>query len=263
MKLRTTKYIIKEGFVNTYRNVLMSLASMGVVSASLIILGFFLVMTANIEHNTRFLKEQPEMQVFCNPNLDDYQVGMLQWTISRDERIESYQMVDKAAAFEKAKEMLGEDKEILEGLDESIMPVSFIIKLKNSKDYEEVVERYKNYPGVDSVQYSQKAIDFVNKILRILQIGSTTLIIILSAIAVFIISNTIKLTVFARRREINIMKYIGATDWFIRWPFIVEGVIIGLVGAFISFVIIYLVYRIGGSSIVNDMAMLELVSMRI
>jgi len=65
-------------------------------------------------------------------------------------------MVDKAAAFEKAKEMLGEDKEILEGLDESIMPVSFIIKLKNSKDYEEVVERYKNYPGVDSVQYSQK-----------------------------------------------------------------------------------------------------------
>jgi len=103
------------------------------------------------------------MQVFCNPNLDDYQVGMLQWTISRDERIESYQMVDKAAAFEKAKEMLGEDKEILEGLDESIMPVSFIIKLKNSKDYEEVVERYKNYPGVDSVQYSQKAIDFVNK----------------------------------------------------------------------------------------------------
>jgi len=145
-EVKNTKYIIKEGFVNTYRNVLMSLASMGVVSASLIILGFFLVMTANIEHNTRFLKEQPEMQVFCNPNLDDYQVGMLQWTISRDERIESYQMVDKAAAFEKAKEMLGEDKEILEGLDESIMPVSFIIKLKNSKDYEEVVERYKNYP---------------------------------------------------------------------------------------------------------------------
>ncbi|HOM01856.1 MAG TPA: permease-like cell division protein FtsX [Acetivibrio sp.] len=261
MKLRTTKYIIKEGFVNTYRNVLMSLASMGVVSASLIILGFFLVITANIEHNTRFLKEQPEMQVFCNPNLDDYQVGMVQWTISKDDRIESYEVVDKAAAFEKAKEMLGEDKEILEGLDESIMPVSFIIKLKNSKDYEEVVEEYKNYPGVDNVQYSQKAIDFVNKILRMLQIGSTALIIILSAIAVFIISNTIKLTVFARRKEINIMKYIGATDWFIRWPFIVEGIIIGLVGAVASFGIIYIVYALGGRSIVNDMAMLELVSM--
>ena len=261
MKLRTAKYIIKEGFVNTYRNVLMSLASMGVVSASLIILGFFLVITANIEHNTRFLKEQPEMQVFCNPNLDDYQVGMVQWTISKDDRIESYEVVDKAAAFEKAKEMLGEDKEILEGLDESIMPVSFIIKLKNSKDYEEVVEEYKNYPGVDNVQYSQKAIDFVNKILRMLQIGSTALIIILSAIAVFIISNTIKLTVFARRKEINIMKYIGATDWFIRWPFIVEGIIIGLVGAVASFGIIYIVYALGGRSIVNDMAMLELVSM--
>jgi len=95
MKLRTTKYIIKEGFVNTYRNVLMSLASMGVVSASLIILGFFLVMTANIEHNTRFLKEQPEMQVFCNPNLDDYQVGMLQWTISRDERMNHIRWLTK------------------------------------------------------------------------------------------------------------------------------------------------------------------------
>ncbi|HHV28492.1 permease-like cell division protein FtsX [Acetivibrio mesophilus] len=261
MKLRTTKYIIKEGFINTYRNVLMSLASMGVVSASLIILGFFLVITTNIEHNTRFLKEQPEMQVFCNPSLDEHQVGMLQWNISRDERIEEFEKVDKTAAFEKAKKMLGDDSEILEGLDESIMPVSYIIKLKNSKDYEDIVEKYRNYPGVDSVQYSKKAIDFVNKILRVLQIGSSALIIILSAIAVFIISNTIKLTVFARRKEINIMKYIGATDWFIRWPFIVEGIIIGLVGAVVSFMIIYLVYRIGGGSIGNDMAMLELVSM--
>lgn len=261
MKLRTTKYIVKEGFVNTYRNVLMSLASMGVVAASLLILGFFLVATTNIEHNTRFLKEQPEMQVFCNPDMDNHQIGMLHWIISRDERILEYEEVDKTAAFGKAKEMLGDDSEILEGLDESIMPVSFIIKLKNSSDYEIVAQKFKDYPGVDSVQYSKKAIDFVNKILRALQIGSSVLIIILSAIAVFIISNTIKLTVFARRKEINIMKYIGATDWFIRWPFVVEGVIIGLFGAVISFVIIYLIYSIGGSGIKDEMSMLQLVSM--
>ncbi|HPD00430.1 MAG TPA: permease-like cell division protein FtsX [Acetivibrio sp.] len=261
MKLRTAKYVVKEGFVNTYRNVLMSLASMGVVTASLVILGFFWIITANINHNTKFLKDQPEMQVFCNPEMDGHQVGMLEWTIGRDKRIKEYKVVDKKQAFEEAKELLGDDKDVLEGLDESIMPVSFIIKLNNSSDYEEVVDKYNNYPGVDSVRYSQKAIDFINKILRGLQIGSSLLITILVIIAVFIISNTIKLTVFARRKEISIMKYIGATDWFIRLPFIVEGVIIGLIGAVASFIVLFIIYNIGGGWVENDFLMVKLVGM--
>ncbi|NLP13284.1 MAG: ABC transporter permease [Clostridium sp.] len=261
MKLRTAKYVVKEGFINTYRNVLMSLASMGVVAASLVILGFFWIITVNINHNTKFLKDQPEMQVFCNPEMDGHQIGMLEWTIGRDKRIKEYEVVDKKQAFEEAKEMLGDDKDVLEGLDESIMPVSFIIKLNNSADYEDVVERYKNYPGVDSVRYSRKAIDFINRILRGLQIGSTFLITILVVIAVFIISNTIKLTVFARRKEINIMKYIGATDWFVRLPFIVEGIIIGLIGALVSFATLYIIYNIGGGWVESDFLMVNLVGM--
>lgn len=261
MKLRTTKYIVKEGFVNTYRNILMSLASMGVVIASLIIFGFFWLITVNVHHNTQFLKEQPEMQVFCNPELDDYQVSMLEMVL-KDERIKEYRKVTKEEAFEKAKEMLGDDKAVLEGLDESILPVSFIIKLKESSDYQDVVKKLSSFPGVDSVKYSQKAIDFVYRILRGVQIGSTVLIILLVSISIFIISNTIKLTVFARRKEINIMKYIGATDWFIRWPFIVEGIIIGLVGAAVSFGVIFVVYYFGGNWILEDFSMIKFISMR-
>ena len=142
------------------------------------------------------------------------------------------------------------------------MPVSFIIKLNNSADYGEVVEKYKNYPGVDSVRYSKKAIDYINRILRGLQIGSSLLITILVVIAVFIIANTIKLTVFARRKEISIMKYIGATDWFIRLPFIVEGIIIGLIGAFVSFLALFIIYKLGGGWVQNDFIMVKLVGMK-
>jgi len=262
MKLRTAKFVVKEGFVNTYRNVLMSLASMGIVAASLVILGFFWIITVNIKYNTQFLKDQPEMQIFCNPGMDGHQLGMLEWTIGRDKRIKEYEKVDKKQAFEKAKEMLGDDKDVLEGLDESFMPVSFIIKLNNSADYGEVVEKYKNYPGVDSVRYSKKAIDYINRILRGLQIGSSLLIAILVVIAVFIIANTIKLTVFARRKEISIMKYIGATDWFIRLPFIVEGIIIGLIGAFVSFLALFIIYKLGGGWVQNDFIMVKLVGMK-
>lgn len=261
MKLRTTKYVVKEGFINTYRNILMSLASVGVVTASLIIFGFFWVITVNVNYNTQVLREQPEMQVFCDPELDDSQVTMVELLIRGDNRIREYKTVTKQEAFEKAKEMLGEDKTVLDGLDESILPVSFVIKLKNSSDAEAVVKKFSSFPGVDNVRYSQKTIDFIYRIVRSIQIGSSLLIVLLLTISIFIISNTIKLTVFARRKEINIMKYIGATDWFIRWPFIVEGIIIGLIGAFLSLGIMSIIYSFGGGKLTEGIYMFKVVSL--
>ncbi|NMB33723.1 MAG: ABC transporter permease [Clostridium sp.] len=261
MELRTIKYVVKEGFINTYKNFLMSIASMGVVSAALMILGLFLILTINIEHNTKFLREQPEMQIFCEPEMGSNELGVLEWAIGRDERIKQYEFIDKKEAFKRAEDMLGDDKDVLEGIDEDVLPASFIIKLNSSEDYEEVVKKYENYPGVSKVAYSQKVIDFIDRILTGLRIGSTVLILVLSLVAVFIISNTIKLTVFSRRREIGIMKYIGATDWFIRLPFIVEGIIIGLVGAVASFTLSLIIYKIGSGWVTGHFWMLSLVNM--
>lgn len=240
----------------------MSLASVGVVTASMIILGIFLAITINLTYNTEIFKQQPQMQVFCDPELDDRQIMVIEQTIRTDSRVKTHTYVSKKEAFEKTKEMLGNDKDIIEGLDESFMSVSFVIELYNLADAQDVVETFEQIPGVGKVKYSQKTIDVILKVATWVQVGNISLIIILLAISIFIISNTIKLTVFARRKEINIMKYIGATDWFIRWPFVVEGVIIGLVGAAIGFIAISIGYGLFSGKYTQGINIIKFVDLR-
>ncbi|NTV89355.1 MAG: ABC transporter permease [Clostridiales bacterium] len=237
MKIRTLRYIAKEGIVNTYKNKLMTLASIIIVVATLIIFGFVLLIALNLETNLDTLKEQPQLEVFCYTVLDDTQIKRVEETIKNNDMIASYTMVTRAQALEKMKSRLGEDSTSLEGYDENIFPVSFIIKMKDYTQSSVAVEQLKSISGVEKVSYSQDTIDLISKVTYWIKFISGFLVIILLVISVFIIANTIKLTVFARRREINIMKYIGATDWFIRWPFVVEGVIIGIVGAILAFIL--------------------------
>jgi cell division transport system permease protein len=236
MKIRTVRYIIKEGMVNTYRNMLMTLASVGTVTAALLIFGVFFLIAVNLNHNTAVLKEQPEMVVYCETELDEVQVAMVEQAIRQNDLIEAFKKVDRKEAFENFKKMLEDNVQMLEGYDESIMPVSFNVELKDPKNSVEVINQLGVVTGVESVRYSKATIDFIDRITNWVRLITIALTIVLLAISMFIISNTIKLTVFARRKEINIMKYIGATDWFIRWPFFIEGVIIGFAGALVAFI---------------------------
>lgn len=254
MKIRTTRYIIKEGIFNAYKNKLMSIASMSIVIASLLIFGIFYLITVNFNSNLNYLKEQPEIQVFCFPELDDAQVNQVESSIKSDGRVQEYKMVTKEEAFKKVKNEMFSGKEgLLEDIDESIMPVSFIVKLKNPEDSDQIVEQFKAIEGVETVTYAQQAIEFIAKVTYWIPMISSFILITLLVVSMLIIANTIKLTVFARRREINIMKYIGATDWFIRWPFIIEGVIIGVVGAIIAFIITAVGYGTFEKKISSDL----------
>lgn len=246
MKIRTTKYIIKEGISNASRNKLMSLASLTIITASLIVLGIFYIVSININANLKTLQDQPEIQIYCLPELDDNQITQVEKTIKDDKRIENYRVVSKKEALEKASKILLEDnKDLLEGIDESFMSVSFIVKLKEPKTNKEVTGSYKAMTNlVQKVVSPQEAIDFISMVTSFVPIVSGFLFVVLVTISIFIISNTIRLTVFARRREINIMKFIGATDWFIRWPFIVEGLIIGFVGALAAFILVGIGYNV-------------------
>lgn len=237
MKIRTLKYIFKEGAANSYRNKLMSLASIIIVIATLFIFGCFLLIALNLEYNVNTLKSQPQLQVFCFTVLDDTQVLQVEEAIKANDKIAGYQVVTKLQAFEKVKEFLGNDSGVLEGLDETFLPASFIIQLKNTEESTQVISALKEISGVETIKYSQDTIDTISKVSYWIKFISIIMIAILAVVSVFIISNTIKLTVFARRKEINIMKFIGATDWFIRWPFVVEGVIIGIIGAILAFII--------------------------
>ena len=237
MKIRTLKYIVKEGLSNAYKNKLMSLASVSIVMASLLIFGVFLLFAANLNHNTKILKQKPEIEVFCEYELDDTQIKSVERVITEDENVLECKMVSRKEALERFKQSLGEDSGILEGYGEELLPVSFIIKLKDPDMSTATVEKFRGIPGVRKVSFSKELNDFISRFTGWINLLSGVLIVLLLIFAVSIIANTIKLTVFARRKEINIMKYIGATDWFIRWPFVVEGVIIGLLGALFAFVL--------------------------
>ena len=235
MKIRTIKHIVKEGAVNSYRNKLMSLASVVVVVATLIIFGFFLMLAFNLEANISVLKEQPQLEAFCYSVLDDAQIQTVEKSIKNNDKIAHYEKVTKEQALKKMEEKLGKDAAALEGYDASIFPVSFIIKLSDTAHSEEVVKALETTSGVEKVSYSKDAIEIISRVSYWVKFLCSLMMTILLVVSVFIIANTIKLTVFARRKEINIMKYIGATDWFIRWPFVVEGVIIGITGAVLAF----------------------------
>lgn len=248
MKIRSIKYILKESFLNAYRNRLMSLASISIISAALILFGVFYLILMVLNHNLQILTEKPTMQAYCLPELTDEQIAAVKTEIVSNEGIESFTEVSKKEAFEKLKEYLESDKseqggaDVLQGYDESFLNVSFIIKVKDPENSGTVARDLQSLAGIESVKYSQEIIDMINKISSWVKIISFILIGLLLIISLFIISNTIKLTVFARRKEINIMKYIGATDWFIRWPFIFEGILMGLFGAFIAFILVAYLY---------------------
>lgn len=248
MKIRSLKYILKESLKNAYRNKLMSLASISIISAALILFGVFYLILVNLNHNLDILYSQPQMQAYCLPTLTDNQVSAIETQIKNNKYIESYKMVTKKEAFEQFKKFLDNDKSdegganILDGYDESSMNVSFVIKVKDPQNSKLVASQLRALAGMENVKYSQQTIDLIFTVSKWVRIVSLVLIAVLLVISLFIISNTIKLTVFARRKEINIMKYIGATDWFIRWPFIFEGILIGLTGALIAFVLISYLY---------------------
>ena len=235
MKIRTVRYILKEGLVNTYKNKLMTLAAVIIVTASLIILGVFLLFVVNLNYNTALFRQMPELVAFCHEELDEVQAEKVRQDMLANGEVRECIRMSKKDAFEKMKKLLGED--VLAGFDESVMEVSFIIKLKDPEKGPEVAEQLAAIPGVRKVSYSRELSDLISRMAKWVNIISGILVFILMAFAVSIIANTIKLTVFTRKKEINIMKYIGATDWFIRWPFIVEGVVIGLMGSAIAFLI--------------------------
>ncbi len=257
MKIRTIRYIFKEGFVNSYRNKLMSLASVVIVIASLIIFGIFILIALNLEYNINIWKEQPQLEAFCYEELDEMQVRRVEDTIKNNDRIKEYERVDKETALKKMREKLGDDSAILDGYGAEIFPVSFIIKLKDVAHSSEVVAELEKISGVQKVSYSQDTVEVLTRVSHWFKLGSSLMIVIFLVVSVFIISNTIKLTVFARRKEINIMKYIGATDWFIRWPFVVEGVIISITGAILAFVVSAYGYRAIVNEFSKDMFLAE------
>lgn len=242
--LNSLLYNIKQGFLQIFRNRGMSLASIFSILAMLLILGMFFVITVNINLFTEVVKQDyDQIEVFLLDDTDKAQAEQLMTQIRTHEGVTDVQYRSKAEALEILKERWGESGYLLDSLGKNPLPASILISVESLDNAGEVAAYAGTLDGIEDVQYYQETVEKLTKITNFLQIGALIIMAFLVVVSVVVVSNTVKLTVFARAKEIRIMKYVGATNWFIRGPFLAEGIIIGMLAALISTGLIALIYK--------------------
>lgn len=235
MKIQTIQYYLREVFLSMIRNRWMTFASIGTVAVSLFVLGVFLVLVMNVNKMAAALESQVQISVYISDSLSADEVKDIDRIISSMKSVKSVDYVPREEALKILQERLGDNKKILDALGESNpLPNSFQVTVNSATDVKKTAAAIDDLYGVDEVKYGQDVAANLFELTHLMRFFGLILMALLLGATIFIISNTIRLTVFARRKEIAIMKYVGATDWFIRWPFILEGICLGIIGGGVS-----------------------------
>ena len=240
------KNVVRDTMKSIERNNLMSAASVLSVIAALIILGIFLILTINVQEVTKDVESKLELKIFLQSEFTDTQKETIEQALEKSDLIESVSFESAEEALEKFTVSLEDYAPLLSGYnsENNPMPASFVVRVTDPDDMEEVQSLAMSFEGqgVEYVRYGQEYVEALVSFNKFTNTLSIVVLVVLSMISIFIIYNTIKLTVFARRREIGIMKYVGATNAYIRAPFILEGTLLGLIGAIVAFLIIRITY---------------------
>ena len=228
-------YSLKQALVQLNRNKTMALTSLFSITAMLLILGMFFILVVNVNLLTESAKVQFDMvEVYMLDDATDDQINTIMDSVKTLDYTDTVEFLDKDDAMDEMKDRWGDNGYLLDGLQENPLPRSIRITLKNIEDSQELVDYVSNFEGIEKVKYNQSEINKILKITNSIQVGALVIIVFLIFVSIIVVSNTVKLTVLARGREISIMKYVGATNWFIRGPFLIEGIIIGILAALIS-----------------------------
>lgn len=221
----------------------MSIASVTTTFAALFILGIFILLTLNVNYWAEDFSRSCQIQVFVDENLSDEEYDAVNSMILKIPSVEKTEKYTKEQIFEEMREKLKEKADILAGLEhDNPFRNSYKITLSDLSQTKEVTKQLEKIKEIVNITDFQESASIVVKVVDTIKAASLWLMAILLIISGFIVSNAVKISLYARRREINIMKYVGATDWFIRWPFVIEGIIIGIYAALICFVIMWLAY---------------------
>ncbi|HWR61091.1 MAG TPA: permease-like cell division protein FtsX [Clostridia bacterium] len=254
MKLRTGKFFIRESFRSIKRNRTMSIAAITSVIASLLVIGIFFIIVLNIDYAATKLESQIEMMVYLNDGLSESIISTMNTEIKSINGVKSVEFISKDVALSNLEKNWGENSYLLEGLDgDNPLPDAFLITLADPSQASSVAMSVASISNIEKVVYGKEELEKLLNTTYVLRMSSLVIISILLFISVFIIANTIKLTLYARKREIGIMKYVGATDWFVRMPFIIEGIIVGLIGALAASVILGAGYYYCADLVKNQM----------
>ena len=244
MKYNIFGYLIGEGFSNVFKNKKSTGASLMIMCATMIIFGIFLILGENINHFVSEVESAQGIQVFINNDTTQEQIDTLGEQIRGLDGVSTVEFVSKEQALEQMKERFGEQQDLLDGYEENnIFPASYIVTMTDLNKSGDIQNQILTFENVKKITSRDETVATLIDLANGIKIVTGVILALLIIISVFIIANTIKLTVHARRKEISIMKYVGATNGFIRWPFIVEGMIIGVIASIISIAIVGLAYN--------------------
>lgn len=263
MNINTFKYYIIDALKSLKRNRTIGLASVITVTATLFIMGVFILLMQNMNIGMNTVESQVQIQVFLKDGISNSDEENINQKLKSVSGIKNYKFEDKSEALENFNKQISENNSsLLNNYDSSNNPLpnSYIIELESPEMSKQVISSLENMPGIESISNDQ---EFANKIANIsknLKWIGVTLFIIMILVSIFLIGNTIKLTIYSRRKEIGIMKFVGATDWFIRWPFIVEGIVIGFLGAISCNILLYNLYKIVFVKINENLLLANLLS---
>lgn len=250
MKYNMLGYLIGEGFRNVFKNKKSTMSCLIIMCATMLIFGIFFLIGENVNHTMKELEATQGFEVFIKNDATDSEIATLGEEILAIDGVNNIQFKSKEEALTIMKERLQESQWLLDGV--YIFPASYIVKLTDLNLSEQVQEKVQQLDNVKRITSSDKTMKTLVTLGNGINLITVIILVLLILISTFIISNTIKLTVHARRKEISIMKYIGATNNFIRSPFIVEGIIIGIVAAMISVLLIGLSYNVIANKLLNS-----------
>lgn len=243
--MTTNTYLIKEGFDNLKKHGSKTFSTTLIICATMLVLGIFIILFENVNVNVNTVRVEQGLQAFIEDSATDTEIEYMKDEIKLIDGVKSVEYLDKDMAYQDAKEIFKGQEYMIEGVENlKIFPASFIVKFNSLEDWSKVKESLQKIDGIYKVKDNQTTIEAIitlSKIANVFLLGVGSVMLIVS---IFIISNTIKLAVYSNQREIFIMRYIGATNKFIKKPFVVEGAIIGIVSAVISFILISLAYVI-------------------
>ncbi len=236
------EFFFRESWTGFRRSGIMSAVSLVTITVSLVVLGAFLLAVVNMGNIASIIGSKMEIAAYVDKNIDDSTAAAISLQISQVESVENVKFISKEEAWNNFRSDYEGRLALSEIISENPLPNTFIVKVKTPQAIAAVAKKISNMSVIDEVRYSGNLADRFQAVLDLVRISGFVLVALLIIATLLIVINTIKLTVIARQTDIYIMRLVGATNSFIKWPFILEGVLIGLIGAALSFIILKFSY---------------------
>jgi len=242
MKLRIWIYLFKGALTNMVNNRLVHIISIGTITISMLLFGSFLLLSVNLNNWVREWGESLSMSVYLEDGLDEETKNNIETHLKRLEGAEIRDFITKEQAMKHLQESLGDQSGLLEGLSGNPIPASFELVFREMSgsriDPKEIRKNLEQLSGVNEVQYSEQWVERFEGVMSVLRVAGLIIGGLLCVAVLFITTNTIKLTIFSRKDEIEIYKLVGATDWFVKIPYLIEGALQGIFGGIMAYLIL-------------------------